>query len=76
MKIQQRCIFIALALVVGVMAVLVTAVIFPGVRPKVKPVRITARNYISQFSASVPLPAANQNAVGGSSNATPGLVGE
>ena len=76
MKVQQRNILIALALITGVMTVLAATAISSNVRPKAKPVRITTRNQLSGFVVSSPMLMANQKTVGGSSNATPGLVGE
>jgi hypothetical protein len=65
-----------LAVLVGMLAVLVVLVMAPGARSKIKPVRTTARNHLSQFFASSHLLTTNQNAAVGSSKATPGFDGE
>ena len=66
---------LALALMAGIVSVWTVVGVFPNVRSKVKPIRIQARNHVSQFVASLPVQT-NQNAVAGSLNPTPGLVGE
>lgn len=48
---------LALALITGILAVGVVLVIFPNVRPKVKPTNIKARNNVSQFVVDLPLQA-------------------
>ena len=46
---------LALALIAGIAVVEIVVVAFPNDRPKARPMRVSARNSVSQFSVSVSL---------------------
>jgi hypothetical protein len=65
MRLYRKNALSALALVTGITVVLAVMTMSPVARHKAKPMRITARNSLSQIEVSSPLLAADQNAVAG-----------